>query len=709
MKSAAFGNIIIIGIIQRKAVYIIKLRSFGESRTSAVRIILILIIFLFAIIAFVTRLLTLQITKTDYYKELAAPKNEKTIYIQTSRGEITDRNGEKLVTNRGKSNIVLNRSLLPKSTENEVLCELLRFFDANGVQIPDIMPVSATKPYIFTEPADDAGKRKLRTFLRNTQFTEEEIAGTGLYEKSYSRYKADTIAQSVSEEELRRLIGLRYAMEASDFSLSVPYTVLADADIIILSKLSEILHTLPGVEISVSTSRYYPGGSLAAHLLGRTGPIYAEEAEKYKAMGYAMDETVGKDGAELAFEQYLRGKNGYKIVEYTADGEQIISEEYSKNSPPEYGKTVRLTISAGMQRAAEQALKTTVDAINIANIRSGNPERASGAVVVMDPDTGALYVEASYPTYDQNTYRDTISDMLTDKRMPLLNRAVNGIYPPGSTFKIATAAAALTNGVIDENTRIYDSGVYEEYEDFQPHCWYYDTHGEGHGWQKVVDAISNSCNYYFFEVGRLLGLENLNSYASKLGLGQKTGIETGEEQGILASDQYRASVGLPWNPGDLIQSAIGQSDNSFTPIQLATFFSTVVNGGTRYKAHVLHSVVDYGTGEILKRTTPEVVDTVQITEHHLDLLKRGMRSVVEDGTAASVFVNYPHPVGGKTGTAQRGSAGGDNAVFAGFAPYDDPEVVVAVVIEAGIHSYTASTVAKSVFDYYFENTHEFVE
>ena len=667
------------------------------------------IIFIAAIIAFVTRLLTLQITKTEYYKELAAPKNQKTILVNATRGEITDRNGEKLIANVGTTNIVLNRSLLPKSTENDILCELLTFFEQNGVQLADTMPVTANEPYTFVQPQDDAGKRKLRTFLRNTQFTEQDIAGTGLYEKCCERYKTAALGDDLPPQQIRRLVGLRYDMDASDFAVSNPYILVANADIIITSKLSEILHTLPGVEITVSTSRFYPGGSLAAHLLGRTGPIFAEEAEKYKALGYAMDETVGKDGAELAFEQYLRGKKGYKIVEYTADGEQIISEEFSKNNPPEFGKTVRLTVSAGMQRAAEQALKDSVDAINIANIRSGNPERASGAVVVMDPDTGAVYAEASYPTYDQNTYRENISQMLTDNRKPLLNRAVNGIYPPGSTFKIATAAAALSNGVIDGNTRIYDSGIYTEYEDFQPHCWYYDRYGEPHGWQNVVDAISNSCNYYFFEVGRLLGLENLNSYASKLGLGQKTGIETGEESGILASDEYRASVGLPWNPGDLIQSAIGQSDNSFTPIQLATFFSTVVNGGTRYKAHVLHSVVDYGSGEILMRTQPQVVDTVEITDEHLDLLKRGMRSVVEDGTAASVFVNYPHPVGGKTGTAQRGSAGGDNAVFAGFAPYEDPEIVVAVVIEAGIHSYTASTVAKSVFDYYFENIQEFVE
>ena len=310
--------------------------------------------------------------------------------------------------------------------------------------------------------------------------------------------------------------------------------------------------------------------------------------------------------------------------------------------------------------------------------------------------------------YLKNNYQNTISDMLADESRPLLNRATYGIYPPGSTFKIATAAAALSKGIIDGETRIYDSGVYKEYEDYQPHCWYYDMYGIAHGWQNVVEAITNSCNYFFFEAGRLLGTENLNSYARSLGLGELTGIETGEAQGILAGPEYRASIGQIWQPGDLIQSAIGQSDNLFTPVQLASFFSTVVNGGTRYKTHILKSVNDFYTGETVFETEPEIIEKVDISEENLELIKQGLKSVVEDGTAASVFAGYEYPVGGKTGTAQRGT-GTDNAIFAGFAPYDEPQIAVSVVIEAGEHSYTAATVAKSVFDYYFENIDEFSE
>lgn len=683
-----------------------RLRNFRESNTSPARLIFILFVFCIVVIAFVSRLLSLQVANTDYYKELATPKNKKSVLVETTRGEIVDRNGVSLVSNRGTSCIKLSRSLLPYGKENETILTLLRFFDEKGVEIKDIMPVSDKSPYRFYEPSDSDGKRFLRTFSRAVEAKEDFDYGS-LYDFCYERYKIEkTIGDIASDSEIRRVVGLRYALEANDFSIYTPYVLVENADIILVSTLSERLFELPGVEISVKSERFYPGGTLAAHILGRTGPIYAEEAEEYAEKGYSLAETVGKDGAEYAFEQYLRSKNGFKTVEYSADGKDILSETVSEKNPPVYGGRVALTLSSGMQKAAEDSLKETIDAINRTNIRNGHPDRATGAVVVENCNTGEIYVSASYPTYNQNTYREEISELLTDKRSPLLNRATYGIFPPGSTFKIATAAAALANGTIDENTLVYDSGIYREYEDYQPHCWYFDKYGTAHGWQNVVEAITNSCNLYFFEVGRLLGVENLNNYARKLGLGEKTGIETGEAQGILAGPDYRASRGETWKPGDLIQSAIGQSDNSFSPIQLASFMSTVVNGGTRYKTHLLKYVENPATGERTVNSKPEILDTIDISDEHLSLLKRGMKSVVEDGTAASVFVGYPHSVGGKTGTAQRG-AGSDNAIFAGFAPYENPEIVVSVVIEAGEHSYTAAQVAKNVFDYYFKNTEEF--
>ena len=682
-----------------------KLLGFGEGKISRGRILIFFLIAFAAAFAFAARLLSLQVAKKDYYTELATPKNLKVIQIEPSRGEITDRNGERLVINVSSQNIRLNRSLLPSGEENSVLSDLIAFLDSENIPVPDLLPVDAHFRYI--PPTDDKGLRALKVFLRVSELSEEDFTGRGLYDTLYTRYKIEKTMPDATEEEIRRVIGLRYTLEASDFAVSNPFTVYENTDIGLVTRLSERLHELPGVEISVSNSRKYPYGSLAAHVLGRTGPIFPEEAESYAEKGYPMDAIVGKDGAEAAFEEYLRGNVGYKTVEYSADGDTVLSETISETNPPKYGKTVRLTLSSGMQNAAEQSLREVIDAVNTANIRSGNPDRCTGAVVVENCNTGEIYVSASYPTYDQNTYRETVSEMLNDDRKPLLNRATDGIYPPGSTFKIATAAAALDAGVIDENTRYYDTGIYKEYSDYQPHCWYFDMHGTGHGWQNVVDAIKNSCNYYFFEVGKNLGTDRLNDYAEKLGLGEKTGIEIGESEGILAGPAYRASLGKPWNPGDLIQSAIGQSDNAFTPLQLASFFSTVVNGGTRYQTHLLKSVNDFYTGNTEYESQPVVLSTVDIPKEHLELLKRGMKSVVEDGTAASVFVNYPYSVGGKTGTAQRGSNGSDNAVFAGFAPYENPEIVVSVIIENGEHSYTAATVAKSVFDYYFENLGEF--
>ncbi len=681
----------------------------SDTRRSLFRTILLVVIFAVAIVIFVARLLSLQIADSEYYKALATPKNEKTVIIESTRGEIADRNGERLVINKAESVIRLNRSLLPYGRENEVLLTLIRFFDENHIPLEDKLPVSSGTPYIFKAPddSDSLAKKQLSTFLRASKLDISELSGTGFYEKIYERYGiSKNIGEYATEGEIRRVLGMRYTLEASDFGIFSPYILVENASIELRTKISEIGYTMPGVEIAVRNSRFYPYGSTAAHLLGRTGPIYPEETEEYLSRGYSLSDTVGKVGAEYAFEKYLKGSNGRKIIEYDAKGEQILGERIPEGHEPEYGKTVYLTISLGMQQAAEKALGETINEINIRNIRNGNPERCTGAVVVENCTNGEILTIASYPSYDQNQYREIISDMLTDKMSPLLNRATNGTYPPGSTFKIATAVAALEDGVVDANTSFYDSGIYKEYEDYQPHCWYFDRYGIGHGYQNLVSAISNSCNYYFFEVGKRLGTDKLNIYAKRLGLGEKTGIEIGEDEGILAGPEYSASVGKSWNPGDLIQSAIGQSDNAFTPIQLASFFSTVVNGGTRYKTHILKSVNNFYSGETIYHSNPVVLSDSKIPEDHLELVKRGMKSVVEDGTAASVFVGYKNSVGGKTGTAQTGS-GSDNAVFAGFAPYEDPNIVVSVVIEHGEHSYTASRVAKSVFDYYFDNIDEF--
>lgn len=677
-----------------------------RNRGGAARLWLLAFVMLAAAGVFAARLLWLQVANNAYYTELATPKNTKVVAIEATRGEITDRNGEKLVINVGMQNIRLNRSLLPTGgEENTVLLKLIRFLESEGVVVDDLAPLDENNRYVAPEAGEK--KRALAVFLRISELSEETFGGTGLYTQLLARYKIEKTLPDATDAEIRAVVGLRYNLDASDFAIGNPYTLVQNIDIGTATRLSERLHELSGVEIAVSNTRRYPYGSLAAHVLGRTGPIYSEEADSYKEKGYSLDATVGKDGVEAAFEEDLRGIDGYKIVEYTADNSTILNETISEETPAKYGKTVNLTLSLGMQQAAEQALGEVIETINTRNIQNGSTERCSGAVVVENCNNGELYVMASYPTYDQNTYRETIADMLNDEARPLLNRASDGIYPPGSTFKIATAAAALDSAIIDENTSIYDSGIYREYSDYQPHCWYFDMYGSGHCSQNVVDAIKNSCNIYFFEIGRRLGVDRLNDYAKKLGLGKKTGVEIGEAEGILAGPEYRASLGKTWKPGDLIQSAIGQSDNSFTPLQLASFFSTIVNGGTRYQTHLLKAVSDFSTGKVEKTAEAVVLDTVDISDEHLELIKRGMKSVVEDGTAASVFVNYPYSVGGKTGTAQRGGNGSDNAVFAGFAPYENPEIVVSVIIENGEHSYTATTVAKSVFDYFFEHYDEF--
>ncbi len=668
-----------------------------------IRFLFFIFIFAVCIVLYFGRLISLQIANNQYYTELATPKNVKTGIIETSRGEICDRNGTVLVTNKLSYDLTLNRTSLPSKRENEVILNLVQLLENYGMPFHDALALEDSFPY-GTVPFDDIKTERLyKNFVKTSEFSEEQLSD--LYNSLLKRYNiSSTIGETASDDEIRKVVGIRYTLEANDFGIYNPFTLFHNIDVNFQSAVSENIYTMPGVEISVSGERYYNYGSLAAHILGRIGAIGPDEVDTYLEKGYSLDALIGKSGAESAFEEYLHGEDGIVKIEYDSNTEQILNKTISKQ--PKNGLTVFLTINSGLQSALESSLSDIISSVKARAVQNGSTVNVSGAAVVQNPNTGEIYAIANFPTYDQNTYSDMLPELLSDPGKPLLNRATNGIYPPGSTFKIATASAALANGVIDENTSFYDKGIYTEYETYQPKCWIFGKTGRGHGWQNVTQAIENSCNYFFFEVGKRMGIRTLNEHARKLGLGSKTGIETGEAQGILASPEYRASIGEVWNPGDVLQASIGQSDNAFTPIQLSSFFSTVVNGGTRYKTHILKSINEFHSDEPIYTYKPVVLDKISISEKNLSLLKRGMKSVVEDGTAASVFVNYPYSVGGKTGTAQTG-AGDDNAVFAGFAPFDEPKIVVSVIIENGSYSTTAATVAKSVFDYYFQHIDEF--
>ena len=666
------------------------------------RILIIAGLFGAVVLLFLFKLFDLQVLKGDYYSEIAVPKTYKSSVIKNSRGQIYDRNGTVLVSNKKIYNVSVDKATLDSNDYNSCLLKFIEFCNSNGIEIVDNLPVSSAFPYEMDESYifDNDKLRLVKRFLSNNNLQDNVLTDTktSFYEYLCEKYDVPNKDSAV----YRKLVGLRYDMETNDFEFLGTYTVLSDIDENLRVLLSESLHTMHGIKITTTDIRYYNQGALASHILGTTGPIYAEEVDVYvNEKGYAYDSVIGKDGVEKAFEEYLHASDGRYL--YTLDeNNNVVEEKIDKDVTNGY--SVNLTLDANLQRVAEEALKeqiTLAQQLGNDGIRGNGEDCRCGAVVVMNPKNGEVYVCANYPNFDLNTFSKDFNKLNADEARPLVNRATQGLYPPGSTFKIASAIAGLCSGTITKDTLIYDTGVYRAYEDYSPHCWIYDKTGGAHGYVNVKTAIQNSCNYFFYKLGDDMGIDTLTHYASLLGLGKETGIEVPESAGILASPEYRDSKGLLWNPGDTLQAAIGQSDNAFTPLQLCSYMCAVVNGGTRYKATLLDSVVNFYTNEVVYENSPEVLSKIDLPKETVDYLKEAMKSVVLDGTAKTVFDDYDYEVGGKTGTAQVAN-GSDTALFVGFAPYDDPEIVISVVVENGDQSSRASSVAKAVFDAYFD-------
>ena len=482
-----------------------------------------------------------------------------------------------------------------------------------------------------------------------------------------------------------------FDMKLRGFSIYNPYTLADDVSANVVAIVKENSALLNGVKIVESSVRVYPNGTLAAHTLGSVGVIYQEEYEKLKGKNYSMDAIIGKQGVELAFEEYLKGNDGIKGFEQTLDGlSNVVTSQQA-----EKGDNVYLTIDFNIQSAVENALKNTIN-----NIQQSVSDCNAGSAVCIDVNSGEILAIASYPSYVPSEYNKKYNELIKNPANPVWNRAIGGAYEPGSTFKMLTGIAAIEEGIIGPYDVILDEGVYKYYKDYRPQCmeWKY---GKTHGYVDMSKALEHSCNYYFFDVGRRLGIDKLNEYGKKFGFGEKTGIEIGGEvSGVIASPSYRKKIGGNWNPGDVLQASIGQSDNLMTPIQLANYVATIANGGTRYRPHLLKYVKDSETGELIKEENKDVVEKINLDEETIKVIKQGMKRVAEEGTASSVFGDFFIEVGGKTGTAEV-SKGSNNGIFVAFAPYDEPKIAVAVVIEHGTGGYLAAPVAKAAFEEYF--------
>ena len=665
------------------------------------RLVGLLMLVALVLVIYVGRLMNLQLVQGESYLQMAVRKSLRTVSIPAPRGEIYDRNGEPLVVNKMGYSIKLDKVYLPDDGEkNPILLELLDILAQNGQAYTDSLPISY-QPYQFLQDAegDDQYERQRQKLLKNKGYT-AEISAEQVMEKLIKEFHL----ADLDPYDQRRLAGLLYDTQLQGFSYTNQFTLASGVDMTTVSMVKERAATLPGAVVDVEPIRTFVSNGFASHILGVVSSIHKEDSEKYLEKGYLLSDKVGHGGVEESMEDTLRGIAGEKVVNRNLTTNEV--NTYITKQPSS-GNNLFLTIDMKLQRTLEISLKNTIAEIAAKGKpgKNNGADANAGAAVLIDVRSGDVLASATYPTYDSVEYLSNYSALANDTEKPLFNRALAGTYPPGSTFKIATALAALESGVISTTDKIRDMGIYTYYgadSGYQPKCWVYEDYGTTHGNVDVSEAIRVSCNYYFYEVGRLMGIDTMNAMCRSLGLGEKTGINLpGEKAGVLAGPDYAESRQEPWYGGDTLAAAIGQSYNLFTPIQLANYIATVVNGGTRYQTQIVDKVMTYHNQELVAETDPVIVNQIDITEEYYNAIMKGMRSVTEDGTASNVFGNYDIAVGGKTGTASA-SSGTAHGVFVAFAPYENPEIAIAIVIEHGAHGNYAAPVAKEVFDAYFK-------
>lgn len=661
----------------------------GRTRSILVMAAVALVFF-----SYLIALIRLQLVHGEDYKQQSAQKIYSTETITASRGSIYDCNGVSLVGNTTGFCLKFTRALMPKDRQNDIILRLIRLMEEHEASYYDRLPITKTPPFAFTtdDPAD-AGLKKLYSTLKLKNRPNAETVMEALMEK-YD-------LQDYSPEEQRLIAGVRYEMTLTTFSLSNPYEFAEDISVELVATVKQLSDEYPGVDIDTKPLRSYIDPSIAPHLLGYVGKIYADEYEELSSKGYKLNDTLGKAGIEKAMESALKGKDGTRVIERDSNG-KVLNVTVLKEAKS--GNNVVLTLDSNLQKIAQNSLE---DCIKTIARRASEPGRDgedanAGAVVAVNIHNGAILASATYPTYTQEEFEKDYTALATDNMRPLWNRAFYGTYAPGSTFKMATGIAALEEKAVGLKETIRDTGIYTKYApSYSPRCWVYSDYGRGHGNQDVVAALKNSCNYYFYEAADRLGIEALNRYCRKLGLGIKTGVEIGEAAGLLAGPDYRASIDEYWYPGDTLQAAIGQSDNLFTPLQLANYVGTIVNGGTRYTTHLVKGVYDAASGVCVEEEKINAADSLKMKDENYHAIMQGMLECATTGTAAGVFgYSYALTAGAKTGTASvpKGTA---NGIFVAFAPYEDPQIAVCVVVEHGAHGNYVGSVARDIFDAYF--------
>ena len=654
--------------------------------------IVIAFVYIIGIILLI-RLFDLQIVNGASYRERSNTRLTRESELKAARGNILDSSGNKLVSTSIEYNVEIYKTKIDNETLNNSLLEFAKTLEANGDSYVDNFPIKVN-PLTFKESVNFENWKKSNKIDENANVEE-------CFNFFLKRYKVST----ENVEDARRIITLRYAIEQNGYSNIKSVKLAENISNASFAKLNEMSSHFPGISTYSQPKVYYPYGTLASHILGYVGPINQDELAKNK--DYEMNDSIGKTGIERVFEKYLKGKNGIKQIDMSVDG--VVTDEYVSQEA-KAGSDVVLTIDADLQRATEISLENNIKSLQ--EKASKNEKAATeGAAVVINVRTGEILAMASYPNYDPSLFIDGISTKnwnayLNDERKPLMNKAISDKSAPGSTFKMVTAIAGLESGVIDLNTRINCTGRYTFYNDYRPYCWL----KSGHGSINVTQAIEHSCNYFFYETGRRAGIDEIKKVASQFGLGQKTGIELPDEiSGTLSSKD----VDKEWTGGKTIQTAIGQLYNDFTPLQMAKYTAMIANGGKNLNVTIVKSVNNSDGTQVSRNEIESYVNQVlgvdgnsgsdlTISQENLDGVKNGMKGVTSDdgGTAYRYFKDFNIEVGGKTGSASIDNNGNANAWFVGFAPFDNPEIAVAVYVKNGQHGGYTAPVAREIFAQY---------
>ena len=694
-------------------------RLVSSSRLAAFALVVVLLIALCA-----GTLYKLQIIEgAAYYEE---SQNSLTSYpsVTAARGNILDRYGRVLVSNRECYNLKISDTRLfsdEVEDPNAVILQMINLVEAAGETYTDDLPITLEPPFEYTNMTD-IQRTLLDAYLKAKGLGEDT---TAVELMSYFRTRYE-IANSYTAEEMRKIASVRYAVNVRYEINTNSYIFVEDASIDLISDLMGVVGNV--VEVETSYVREY-NTQYAAHILGYVQAMSEEDMAKYRPedenSGYDYDTKVGRDGVEAAFEDWLHGTNGEARVTRTANG-TVTSTVYLEDPVP--GNHVYLTIDIQLQEQAERILETGIyelqiernddnaEAVAEGRLDEVREDIQGGAIVVVDVKTGEPLAIASYPTYDLATIIEDYADLLEADYDPLFNRALMGAYAPGSTFQPCTAIAGLTENIINTETQIECTGIFTKYESqgYAPACWLY-TQMDGqltHGYDNVTEALKDSCNIFFYTVADDLGIRKLMEYAEDFGLGESTGIELTETTGNMSNPDNHLNYDVDgWVDGDTVQAGIGQSDSMFTPLQIAEYCAAIANGGTRHSAALLKSVRSYDYSRQLYQNKTEVLSAVDSADYNWAAVQRGMYLMANDITSSSNTVyytlgNYSYngvslPVAAKTGTSQLGEGKTNNAIFMCYAPFDDPEIAVAIVVERGLSGANLSRMARNVLDAYF--------